>query len=141
MYRYILFMTKLKRKGMPFSGSKKRTTLWDYPQEQLLVIKDEKVRPFVKFEIILPLFCCLLDPLTSKHCRAWSSLINLWINFTTCQKYRILLSSRQRSNNYLELSKENVWGNMMLSHWPCFTWKFFMIWFHKIIQLIFRKQP
>ena len=24
---------------------------------------------------------------------------------------------------------------MMLSHWPCFTWKFFMIWFHKILKL------
>ena len=30
---------------------------------------------------------------------------------------------------------------MMLSHWPCFTWKFFMIWFHKILKLIFQKPP
>ena len=30
---------------------------------------------------------------------------------------------------------------MMLSHWPCFTSKFFMIWFHKILKLIFQKQP
>ena len=26
-----------------------------------------------------------------------------------------------------------------LSHSPCFTWKFFMICFHKILQLIFQK--
>ena len=45
------------------------------------------------------------------------------------------MSARQRSNNYLELSKENVSGNMILSHWPCFTWKFLMIWFHKILKL------
>ena len=32
------------------------------------------------------------------------------------------------------------WGNMMLSHWPYFTWKF-MIWFHKILKLIFQTQP
>ena len=102
-------------------------------------MKDEKVCPFVKFKIILPLLCCLLDPLTNKRCRAWISMINLWIDFRTCQKYRILLSARL--NNYLELSWENVLGNMMLSHWLCFNWKFFMIWLHKIIRLIFQKQP
>ena len=30
---------------------------------------------------------------------------------------------------------------MMLLHWPCFTWKFFMIWFHKIPKLLFQKKP
>ena len=54
--------------------------------------------------------CCLLDPLTNKRCRAWSSMINFWIDSRTCQKYRILLSARQRSNNYLEPTKENVLG-------------------------------
>ena len=42
--------------------------------------------------------------------------------------------ARQKFNNYLELSKENVLGNIVLSYWPCFTWKFFMIWFHKILN-------
>ena len=28
----------------------------------------------------------------------------------------------------------------MLSHWPYFTWKFFMIWLHKILKFIFQKQ-
>ena len=32
------------------------------------------------------------------------------------------------------------WENMMLSHWPCFTWRLFMIWFHKILKLIFQMQ-
>ena len=83
----------------------------------LVDTRDEKVSPFVKFEIILPLLCFLLDPLTNKHCRTWSSVINLWIDSRTCQEQRILLSARSRfNNNYLELSKENVLKNMMLSH-------------------------
>ena len=59
-------------------------------------------------ELILPLLCFLLDTLTNKHFRTWSSIINLWIDSRTFQKLRILLSARQRSNNYLELSKESV---------------------------------
>ena len=34
----------------------------------LIDIRHEKVSPFVKFEIILPLLCFLLDPLTNNHC-------------------------------------------------------------------------
>ena len=83
---YILFLPKLKGKGLSWKGARRGTTLWDYPQEHLVVIRDEKVSPFVKFEIILPLLCFLLDPLTNKHCRAWSSMINLWIDSRTCQK-------------------------------------------------------
>ena len=128
--------------GRPFLGGARRgVVLWDYSQEHLVVIKDEKICPFVKFEMILPLLRCLLVTLTNKHYWAWSFMINLWIDSSTYQKYRILLSARQRSNNYLELSNGNVLGNMMLSHWPCFAWKFFMVWFHKILKLIFQKQP
>ena len=89
-------------------------TLWDYPQEHFIIIRDWKVSPFGKFEIILTFLCFSLDSLTNKHCRTWSSMINLWID----------------SRIYLELSKQNVLGNMMLSHWPCFAWKLFMTWFH-----------
>ena len=53
-----------------FGGCKKGSTLWDYTQEPLAVIRDEKVSPSVKFEIILPLVCFLLDPLTNKYCKA-----------------------------------------------------------------------
>ena len=42
-----------------------------------VVTKDEKVCPFVKFEIILPLVCCLLDPFKDYQCRAFISMINL----------------------------------------------------------------
>ena len=89
VYRYLLFLAKLKMRGMPFlEVARKGTALWDYPQEHLVVIKDEKVCPFGKFEIILFLLCCLLDPLTNNHCRTWLSLslINLWIDCRTCQK-------------------------------------------------------
>ena len=72
-----------------------------------------------------------IRPLTNKLSRAWSSMINLWIDF--------LLSARCRSSNHFEPSKANVLG----SHWTwtCFTWKFFMIWFYKILRLIFQTQP
>ena len=85
--RYILFLAKLKGRGRPFlEGARRGITLWDYPQEHLVVIRNEKVSPFVKFGIILPLLCFLLDPLTYKHCRTWSSMINLWIDSRTYQK-------------------------------------------------------
>ena len=85
----------------------------------------------MKFEIILPLLCFLLDPLTNRHCRAWSSMINLWKDSIVFHRF---LSARPTCNyNYLELSKENVLRNM-LSHWSCFTWKFF-IWLKKILKV------
>ena len=69
---YILFLAKLKGRGRPFlEGARRGVTLWDYPQEYLVVIRDEKVSLFVKFEIILPLLCFLLDSFTNKHCRSW----------------------------------------------------------------------
>ena len=64
---------------------------------------------FVKFEIMLPVLCFLLDPLTNKHCMIWSST-NLWIDSRRYLKQRFRLSARQRSSNYLEPSKENVLG-------------------------------
>ena len=97
--RYILFLAKLKRKWRPFLESARwEVALWDYPPRALACHKRWK-SSFVKFEIILLLLCCLLDPLTNKHCRAWSSMINLWIHYRVCQKYRILLSARQSFNN------------------------------------------
>ena len=104
--RYILFWPKLKGKGRPFSRCARwRTTLWDYPKVYLVVIRDEKSPTFVKFEIILPLLRGLLDHLTNKHCRVWSSMINLWIDFRTYQKQRILLSAGQGPSNNLQPSK------------------------------------
>ena len=87
--RYILFLVKLKGRGRPFlKGARRGTTLWYYPQQYLVVIRDEKVSvsPFVKFEKILLLLCFLLDRCTNKHCRIWSSMINFWIDSRTYQK-------------------------------------------------------
>ena len=97
----------------------------------MVVIRDEKVSLFVNFEIILPLLCFLLDHRTNKHCRTWSSMINLWVDFRTYQKYRILLQQGKGLAITQSLQKKMFWGNMMLSHSPCFTWKF----------LIFQTQP
>ena len=83
------------------------TTLQDYPQEHLVEKKS----------LLLNLKCypsfVFIRPLTNKHCSTWSSMINLWIDSRTCQKYRILLSARSRfnNNNYLELSKKNSYIN------------------------------
>ena len=98
----------VKWKGRPFlKECKKGDTLQDY---HLVDIRHEKVSPFMKFEIILPpLLCFLLDPLTKKHCRTWSSMINLWMDSRTWFNY-----------NYLDLSEENVFRNMRLSHLSCF---------------------
>ena len=35
----------------------------------MVAIRGEEVSPFVKLEMISPLLCCLLDPLTDKYCR------------------------------------------------------------------------
>ena len=84
---YILFLAKLKGRGRPsLKGARRGPTLWEYPQEHSVVIRDEKVSPFVKCEIILLLLCFSLDPLPNKHCRTWSSMINLRIVSKTCQK-------------------------------------------------------
>ena len=82
----LLAQTEGARKAFFWKGERKRTTLRDYPPEHLVDITDEKVSPFVKFEIILLLLCFSLDPLTNKHCRTWSSMIILWIDSRTCQK-------------------------------------------------------
>ena len=82
------FLPKLKgKKGLFWKGARRGTTFWDYLQEHLFHIRDEKVSPFVKLEIILPLLCFLFDPLTNKHTAGYaSSIINLWIDSRTCQK-------------------------------------------------------
>ena len=95
----------------------------------------------MKFEIILPLLCFLLDPLINKHCRAWSFMINLWIDFTTYQKQRILLLAREMSSNNLEPSKANVLGVIWRCHTAsgrpdCFE---FLFWFSSAI-LLFKKK-
>ena len=122
--RYILFLTRLKRRGRSFLTGARRmgAAFWDYLQEHLVVIRDENVCPFVKCEIIVPLLCCLLDPLTNKHCRAWSSMINLWIDSRTCQKYSILLSPRQRSNELLAAFKRKCFGDIDHDLLECSSW-------------------
>ena len=75
--RYILFLAKLKGKGRPFlKVARRKPTLWDYPEEHLVVIiRDEKVSPFVKFERILLFLCLSLAPFTNKHCSTRSSMM------------------------------------------------------------------
>ena len=67
-----------------FRAARRGTVIWNYPQEYLVVIRDEKVSPFVKFETILPLLCFLLGSLQIST--AGHGVINLWIDFRTYQK-------------------------------------------------------
>ena len=126
---YILFLAKLQGRGNPLSEDARRgASLWDYPLEHLVVIRDEKVSPLVKFEKILPLICCILDPLTNKRCKTWSYIINLWID-------------KAKVQYLLRVFKRKSFGEYDAVRLPSFTWKFFMVWFHKILKLFFQKQP
>ena len=58
-------------------GCKKGGHIVRLPTGALGCHKRWKVSHFVKFEIILPLFFLLLGTLTNKHCRTWSSMMNL----------------------------------------------------------------
>ena len=51
-------------------GCKKEDCIVRLSPRALPAVRNEKVSPFVKFEIILPLLCFLLDPLTNKHQKA-----------------------------------------------------------------------
>ena len=111
---YSLFsQTEAERKAS-FEGWKKGErggTLLDYPQEHLVAMREEKVSLFVKFEIMIQhRLCFLFEPRTNKHYRTSNSMINFKIHPRTYQKQKILLSARQRSSNYIELSKGNVFG-------------------------------
>ena len=62
----LLGQTEEERKAF-FRGCKKGGgTLWVYPKEHLVVIRDVKPSPFMEFEIMLLFFNFLLDPLTNK---------------------------------------------------------------------------
>ena len=94
--RYILFLPKLKGRGRPFLRDDHIMRL--SPRVLVGCHERRKVSPFLKLETILPLFCFLLDPLLkSKHCRAWSSIISLWIDLRTYQNKKFLLTARQMS--------------------------------------------
>ena len=101
----LLGQTEGERKVFSGGCKKKGGCIVRLSPRALCCHKKWKVYPFVKFEIIVPLLCCLLDPLKNRHDRTWSSMINWWIDSRTCQKYRILLSARQRSNKLLRAFK------------------------------------
>ena len=83
---YSLFGQTQGEREAFFEGCNMGGHIVGLPPKALVCQRDEKVSPFVKFEIILPLLCFLLSSLTNKHCRPWSSMINLWIDSRTYQK-------------------------------------------------------
>ena len=110
VHRYILFFPTWRGEEGLFWGVKEGHPHCEITPKSLVVIRDENVSFFVKIEIILLFLCFLLDQLTNKHCRTWSSMINLRIDSRTYQKWRVLLSARQMSSNYLQPSREHVLG-------------------------------
>ena len=133
----------LEGRGRPFlEGSRRGTTLWEYPPRVLGFHKRWKSLSF--WEIwnnpSPPFF--FIGPSYKKALQNMEFYDKFVDGFRDAFQKKInLLSARQRPNNYLEISKGNVLGNIMLSHWLCLNWKFFMIWFYKILKLIFQKQP
>ena len=80
---YMLSLAKLKGRGRPFFKGARRgggAHCKITPQEHLVVIRNEKISPVVKFEIILTLLCFLLDPLTKKHLKSCESSNRLFFN-------------------------------------------------------------
>ena len=81
--RYIPFLAKPKGRERPFlEGARKVAHCEITPKSIWLSSETKKYlllwnSPFVKI---------LLDPLTNKHCKTWSSVISLWICFRTCHK-------------------------------------------------------
>ena len=97
-----LGQTEKERKTF-LGGCKKGDCIERLPQEHSLMIIYAKV------------FCYSLDSLSDKHCKIWSSMINLWINSgpvksteSCCQQGKGLII-------------------------------FFMILFHKVLKVIFQK--
>ena len=86
VHRYILFFPTWRGEEGLFWGVKEGHPHCEITPKSLVVIRDENVSFFVKIEIILLFLCFLLDQLTNKHCRTWSSMINLRIDSRTCQK-------------------------------------------------------
>ena len=83
--RYILFFPKLKWKAL-FGGCKKGHRIMRLSSKVLGCHKRWKFLSF--FQIwnnpTPPLF--FIGTLTNKHYRAWSSMINLWVDFRTYKK-------------------------------------------------------
>ena len=67
-------------------GSRKGSHVVRLPPRAHGCEKEEKISPFVKFEVMRHLPCILLHILTDKLCKAWSSMINVWIDSRTYQK-------------------------------------------------------
>ena len=115
--RYILFLAKLKGRGRPFlEGPRRGTTSWDDPQEHLIAIRDEKVSPFVKFEIILALLCFLLDPLINRHCRTWSSDRFLLDRFQDIWKVNNSAVSKAEVSQLLRALKRKCFWGILCCH-------------------------
>ena len=84
-------------------SARRRGTAWDYPQEQLVVIRDEKSLSFreIRNNLAFPFY--LLDPITKSttgHKVLWWILR---IDSRTCQKSPVITKGKDYS--YVELLK------------------------------------
>ena len=81
--RCILYLAKFRAiRRFLLEDVRSGATLW----EHLVVIRDEKLCPFVKFKIILSPLCFSLDPLTNMQWRTLIFTINLRLDSSTRKK-------------------------------------------------------
>ena len=131
MSNYALLLKGRRRSFL--EGTRRGATL-RLPPRALGCHKRWKVSPFAKLEITLALLCFVLDSLTNKHCRTWSSMINLWID-SCCQWGKGLIIT-------WSFQKKMFWGILCCHIDYAVTLNFaqnFLIWFQKILKLIFQR--
>ena len=108
MSGYILFLIKLKGTRPFFESAKRGSQREIIPKSTWLLKETKKVSPFVKFRIISPLLCYLLDLFTNKYIRVWSSMKIFVDRFQDLSKTSCYYQGEG-------LPKENVSGNIILT--------------------------
>ena len=72
-----------------------------------------------------PLLCCFLEPLTTKYCRVWGSVINFVDRFHEVGEESSLY---QGEDLIIMTSKSKSVRDMMLPYWPYLAWRFYLLY-------------
>ena len=105
----LLGQTKGERKAF-FGGCKKEGYIVRLPPRALGCRKRWKVSPFVKFEIIRPLLCFLLNHFTNNHWKIWSSSDKFVDRFQDLSKVKNPAVSKAKVYQLLRVFKRKCFG-------------------------------
>ena len=135
----ILFLVKLKVGRRSFFGRDKKCKVRLHSR---ILSCYEGLKKALLLRNLKLFLHSLLDPLTKKYSRVWSSMIN----FVNKVQYMSEESSCQQEEplitNYSFQGKMCQECYAMLSCWPCRYLKVpLMVLFHKIFRLTFNRQP